>query len=89
MGKSPALALPRLLLVTLSLSAAAPASAGAAELLAPVESCVQRNLPERSSRHAVRFRTVDRTGSARTSSAGTVRGARASHHPADSSACRA
>lgn len=34
-----------------------------------IESCVRRNLPERSSRQAVRFRAVDRLGSARVSQA--------------------
>jgi len=72
LGKPPTPALPLLVLgvlVSLGGSGALPAAAEAAEVLAPVESCVQRNLPERSTRHAVRFRTVDRTGSARTSSA--------------------
>jgi hypothetical protein len=42
--------------------ASAPASAGGA---APVEECLRRNLPQRSSVQSVRFQSKDRTGSTR------------------------
>ncbi len=67
-----ALVLPALLL---PLSPAGGAGGAERESVAPdaavtrVQACVRRNLPERSSRQAVRFRAVDRLGAARVSQA--------------------
>lgn len=57
------------LLLAFVTAAGAPARAGsegAAADVAPIEACLRRNLPQRSSEQSMRFQSKDRTGSTRT-----------------------
>ncbi|MEB2344307.1 MAG: outer membrane lipoprotein-sorting protein [Deltaproteobacteria bacterium] len=56
------------LLLALAMAPGSPARAGseAAAGVAPIEACLRRNLPQRSSEQSVRFESKDRTGSTRT-----------------------